>query len=232
VSATDSSFRGVKGVSNRFVLSVPDTFPIRSLTPFPYSDTFPIFDTFSIFPDDLPQIPGFGIERELGRGGMGVVYQAYQPSLKRRVALKVVRSGPSSGSRDLIRWLREAQAFSRVCHDNVVRLYQIGEADGWLYLVLELMAGGNLQDRLDRPYAARDAARLLETIAQAVAAIHREGLLHLDLKPSNILLDGTLETARESASPHVGDFGIAYRRDDPEASLATTTLAGPLGTPS
>ena len=183
-------------------------------------------------PSDPPRIPGFEIERELGRGGMGVVYQALQPSLKRRVALKVVRSGPGSGSRDHTRWLREARSFSRVRHDNVVRLYQVGESDGWLYLVLELVPGGTLKDRLEVPYAAKDAARLLETIARAVAAIHGEGLVHLDLKPSNILLDAGLESPRELATPRVADFGLAYRWDDPDASLATTSLAGPLGTPS
>ena len=177
-------------------------------------------------PDSPPEIPGFAIERELGRGSMGVVYQAFQPSLDRRVALKVVRSGPAAGAHEHARWLREARSFSQVSHDRVVRLYQVGEAAGWLYLVLELVPGGTLQDRLDVPYAAQDAARLLETIAQALAAIHRAGLVHLDLKPSNILLDAVSET------PRVGDFGIAYRWNDPQASLATASLAGPLGTPS
>ena len=179
-----------------------------------------------------PEIPGFVIERELGRGAMSVVYQGRQPSLDRRVALKVVRSGPAAGSLEQTRWLREARSFSRVRHDHVVRLYQVGEADGWLYLVLELIPGGTLKDRLDIPYAAQDAARLIEIIAGAVAAVHRAGLLHLDLKPSNVLLDAAPDTPRERAAPRVGDFGIAYRWNDPDATTTVTGLAGPLGTPS
>ena len=163
---------------------------------------------------------------------MGVVYQALEPSLGRRVALKVVRSGPSAGSHDYARWLREARSFARVRHDNVVRLYQVGEAGGWLYMVLELVPGGTLKQRLKAPYAPRDAALLLETIAKAVIAIHREGLVHLDLKPSNILLDAGPETPRERAVPRVADFGLAFRTDDSEASLATALPAGPAGTPS
>jgi hypothetical protein len=182
-------------------------------------------------PNHAPQIPGFVIERELGRGGMGVVYQARQPSLNRRVALKIVPSGPQSGSHEYTRWVREARSLSRVRHENVVRLYQVGEANGWLYLVIELIAGGSLRDRLDIPYQARDAARLVETIARAVAAIHGEGILHLDLKPSNILLDGPTDLPREHAKPMVSDFGIACVGNDPDMAATATATTGPLGTP-
>jgi eukaryotic-like serine/threonine-protein kinase len=183
-------------------------------------------------PGEPPRIPGFVVECELGRGGMSVVYQARQPSLRRRVALKVVRSGPASGSRDHARWLREARWFAGVAHENVVRLFHVGEADGWLYMVLELVRGGTLKDRLETPYSSKDAAALLLTITQAVAAIHRAGLVHLDLKPSNILLDGEPGAPRELAAPRVADFSIAHRWDDAEASWTTASMAGPLGTPS
>jgi serine/threonine protein kinase len=182
-------------------------------------------------PEAPPRIPGFVIERELGRGSMSVVYLARQPSLGRLVALKVVRSGPSAGSHEYARWLREGRSFSRLKHENVVRLHDLGEADGWLYLVLEYVPGGTLNDRLDAPYAARDAARLLATIAGAVAAIHRQGLLHLDLKPSNILIEEMPATPRELATPRVGDFGLAYRWDDPDATANAVGLTGPIGTP-
>jgi tetratricopeptide (TPR) repeat protein len=181
--------------------------------------------------DDPPRIPGFVIERELGRGATSVVYQARQPSLNRRVALKVVRSGPTAGSREHARWMREAKSSSRVRHENVVRLYQVGEANGWLYLVLELVPGGTLQEGLADAYSPRDGARLVATIAGAVAAIHAEGLLHLDLKPSNILLDRPPETPRERATPRVGDFGIAFPWNDPDATATLTGRSGPLGTP-
>jgi serine/threonine protein kinase len=159
---------------------------------------------------------------------MSVVYQARQSSLNRRVALKVVRSGPHSNSQHYTRWLREARSLSRVRHENVVRLYQVGEANGWLYLVLELITGGTLQDRLDFPWEPRDGARLMEIVARAVAAIHREHILHLDLKPSNILLDGLPARAHEPPKPMVTDFGVAFLGNDPDLS---DTAAGPLGTP-
>jgi hypothetical protein len=177
---------------------------------------------------NLPEIPGFVIERELGRGSMSVVYQAVQPSLSRRVALKVVRSGPAAGSHDHERWLHEARACSRVRHPNVVPLYDAGEANGWLYLVLEIVPGGTLEGQLDLPYTGKDAAGLVAMVAGAVAAIHSAGLLHLDLKPSNILLDAGPGTPREQAIPRVTDFGIAFRWNDPDATIPG---AGPLGTP-
>ena len=159
--------------------------------------------------EETPTLPGFVIERELGRGSMSVVYLARQPSLGRQVALKVVRSGPAAGSREYARWLREGRSFSLLRHENVVRLHDVGEAGGWLYLVLEYVPGGTLDDGLDVPYAPRDAARLLAAIADAVEAIHRAGLLHLDLKPSNILMDAAPGAPRERATPRVGDFGLA-----------------------
>jgi eukaryotic-like serine/threonine-protein kinase len=181
--------------------------------------------------DDPPQVPGFVIECELGRGATSVVYQARQPSLNRRVALKVVRSGPAAGSHERARWMREAKASSRVRHENVVRLYQVGDAGGWHYLVLELVPGGTLQRGLDIAFAPADGARLLATVAQAVAAIHREGLLHLDLKPSNILLDRPPDTPRGKAAPRVSDFGIASPWNDPDATATMTGSNGPQGTP-
>src|SRR3954447_19600217 len=83
-----------------------------------------------------PTIPGFVIERELGRGAMGVVYQAWQPQLARRVAIKVVGASIGISAEDRRRWLREARAIGRVRHPNVVRLHEAGEQDGCLYLVL------------------------------------------------------------------------------------------------
>ncbi len=154
------------------------------------------------------------------------------PPLKRFVALKIVRSGPNAGIRERGRWLREARAYACVRHPNIVPLHDVGEAGPWLYLVLEYISGGSLKHRLETPYAPADAARLLETIARAVAAVHSGNLVHLDLKPSNILLDVGPEESREQATPRVGDFGIAYRWSDPDLSLATQSQSGPLGTPS
>ena len=175
-------------------------------------------------PEQPPTIPGFVIERELGRGGMGVVYQAWQPQLARRVAIKVVSASVGIGAEDRRRWLREARAIGRVRHRNVVQLHEAGEQDGCLYLVLDLIAGGSLADRVTGPLPARVAVELMATVARAVDQIHKAGMLHLDIKPSNILLDGPPDGPWDQVTPMLADFGIARAGDDPGA-----TATGPIG---
>ena len=180
--------------------------------------------------DNLPRITGFDIERELGRGGMGVVYRAWEQKLARNVALKILPSGPTTGERERSRWLSEARFLTRVCHPNVVQIHDAAEADGWLYLVLEFVSGGSLKERLRQPLPPRAAALLMRPVARAISVVHRAGLLHLDLKPSNILLDSAPEAPWKDASPKVADFGIARPTADLDAPA--TSLAGPWGTPS
>ena len=184
--------------------------------------------------DTPPVIPGFVIERELGRGGMGVVYQARQPELARRVAIKVLTRGPSHDPAGRRRWLREARAMGRVRHPNVVRLHDAGEASGRLFLVLDLISGGSLKDRAVGPISPRIAAMILETVARAVGTIHASGMLHLDIKPSNILLDGPPGGRLEDAVPILADFGLARGGDDPNAGISARTGASlvPTGTPA
>ena len=181
-------------------------------------------------PEQPPTIPGFVIERELGRGGMGVVYQAWQPQLARRVAIKVVSASIGIGAEDRRRWLREARAIGRVRHRNVVQLHEAGEQDGCLYLVLDLITGGSLADRVTGPLPARVAVELMAAVARAVDQIHQAGMLHLDIKPSNILLDGPPDGPWDQVTPMLADFGIARAGDDPGATA--TGLIGVRGTPS
>ena len=112
--------------------------------------------------DAVPRVEGFAIERELGRGAMGVVYLARRDQPKRLVALKLLPGGRRAGGRERRRWLREAEAASLVRHPNVVTLYEVGEVDDWFLLVLEYIPGGSLAARLSEPLDARDAARLME----------------------------------------------------------------------
>jgi serine/threonine protein kinase len=177
-----------------------------------------------------PTIPGFVIERELGRGGMGVVYQAWQPQLARRVAIKVLSTSIRVEAEDRRRWLREAQAIGRVRHRNVVQLYDAGEQDGCLYLVLDLITGGSLAERLTGPLPGRVAVELMAAVARAVEQIHKAGMLHLDIKPANILLDGLPDGPLDQNTPMIADFGIARAGDDPGATA--TGLIGVRGTPS
>ena len=183
-------------------------------------------------PERFPHIPGFEIQSELGRGAMGVVYLAIETGLDRPVALKILPGafGSDASSSARRHWLREARAVSRVRHPNIVPLYDYGEADGWFFLVLEYVPGGSLKQRLAEPLPPRVAAGLMETIARAVGYIHRHGLLHLDLKPSNILLDGEPDAAWDTVMPRVSDFGLAVSDDHDDVS--ETSLAGPRGTPS
>jgi eukaryotic-like serine/threonine-protein kinase len=180
--------------------------------------------------EHLPKIRGFDIDGEIGRGGMGVVYRAWETKLARTVALKIVPSGPMTGSRERRRWLAEARCVTRVCHPNIVQIHDAGEADGWLYLVLEFVLGESLKERLRGPLPPRAAAELMRPVAAAMSAVHAAGLLHLDLKPSNILLESALDASWKDASPKVADFGIARPLADLDAS--SSSLAGPWGTPS
>ena len=180
-------------------------------------------------PDVLPAIDGFTIERELGRGAMGVVYLAHRDMPSRRVALKLLPGGRRASPGERRQWLREAQAASLVRHPNVVTLYEVAETERWFLLALEYIPGGSLADRLSQPLAPTHAARLMETIARAVHHIHQSGQLHLDLKPSNILLDGAAAAEWDAMIPKVSDFGIARSA---EPGTTDTGPTGPGGTPS
>ena len=181
-------------------------------------------------PRHIPKIPGFVVEAELGRGGMGVVYRAWDPSLERHVALKVIPGNPLADPRARRRWLAEARAVSTLQHPNVVQIYRVDETEDRLFLVLEYVPGGSLEDRLSGPLLPRTAAGLVEMIARTVGQIHRRGMLHLDLKPSNILLGGQPDADWKQVSLKIADFGIARREGEHNATA--TGSVGLNGTPS
>jgi eukaryotic-like serine/threonine-protein kinase len=141
-------------------------------------------------PDEAwPELPGYEVMAVLGRGGMGVVYKARQRKLNRWVALKMLRGGKYAEPEQLARFQAEARAVAQLQHPNIVQIYEVGETDGLPYLVLELVQGGSLAQRIqDGPWAAEQAAQLLETLARAAHFAHQHGVIHRDLKPANILL--------------------------------------------
>ena len=168
------------------------------------------------------QLGGFEILRELGQGGMGVVYEAHQTALDRRVALKVLQPH-AAGDENLKRMFqREARAVARLDHPNVVPIFEVGEADGQPYFAMQLIPGGTLSQRLaEDGLSVREAVGVLAAVCRAVAAAHRAGVVHRDLKPSNILLD-------DEVRPFVSDFGLSRMIDDE----STVHSGGILGTPS
>lgn len=151
-------------------------------------------------------VRGFGefdLMEELGRGGMGVVYRAWQPRLQRMVALKMLLDGPFASVAFVERFRREAVAVARLNHPAIASIYEAGEEDGQTYFTMELIEGTTLAGRLrDGLPTVQAAATLLESVARAVAHAHTQGVLHRDLKPSNILIG-------PGDQPKVADFGMA-----------------------
>jgi serine/threonine-protein kinase len=184
----------------------------------------PPFRALLVLPTVLPTLPGYDIVAEVGRGGMGVVYQARQRALNRPVAVKMILAGLHADPTARRRFRTEAEAVARLQHPNVVQIHEVGEHEGRPFLALEFVDGGSLQPKVagQAPPSEREAARLVETLARAVHAMHRRGILHRDLKPTNVLLtaDGT---------PKITDFGLAKLLDDDAGPTRSETL---LGTPS
>jgi serine/threonine-protein kinase len=173
--------------------------------PDPYATRAPTLNPLNIPPAILhnwPQIPGYDIVGELGRGAMGVVYKAWQPSMNRVVALKLIVSGQYD-SEMATRFWKEAQAIARLQHPNILRIYEFGAHDGHPYLTMEFVDGGNLTKKCaGKARPARRAADTMETVARAVHHAHERGIIHRDLKPANILLTA-------GGMPKVADFGLA-----------------------
>ena len=165
----------------------------------------------------------YEVERELGRGGMGVVYKARQVKLNRLVALKVIRAGVLADATDLRRFQNEAEAVASLDHRGIVPIYEVGEHDGQRYFSMKFIEGGNLADQLasfrDNPSAA--VSLMIET-AEAVQHAHIRGILHRDLKPANILID-------RKGHPHITDFGLAKRI---ESDVELTASGAIMGTPA
>src|SRR3954451_10017214 len=162
----------------------------------------------------------YRVTRRIASGGMATVYACEDQVLGRLVAVKVLAPAYSSDKDALARFQREARAVARVSdHPNVVTIYDIGEHDDAAFIVMEYFAGGTLADRLrdGDPVPRPTALRWLEEAASALDVAHREGIVHRDVKPANLLLDANGRLA-------VGDFGIARMATDVNVTSTGTVL--------
>ncbi|MFG0316382.1 MAG: protein kinase, partial [Planctomycetota bacterium JB042] len=175
-------------------------------------------------PERSPRCLGpYELRRELGRGAMGIVYEAWHERLDRIVALKVVAAGRLASEDELRRFRTEARAASRLRHPSIVPVHDVGEDGGHHYLVMARIRGPSLATRLkDGPMAPREAAVVVRRLAAALDYAHGEGVIHRDVKPANVLLD-------EDGTPLLTDFGLARTHDD-ESSL--TVDGHPIGSPA
>ncbi len=166
---------------------------------------------------------GYELLGEIARGGMGVVFRARQVKLNRMVALKVIAAGELASPRMVERFRTEAESAAKLAHPNIVPILEVGHHDGWHFFSMRLIEGGTLAARMvEMRFKPEEAARLLVKVARAVHHAHLHGVLHRDLKPTNILLDAHGE-------PHLTDFGLAKMVEE---SRDLTHSAAVLGTPA
>ena len=168
-------------------------------------------------PEPARMIGEFGdyeLLEEIGRGGQGIVFRAWQKSLNRTVAVKIIGVGQWATDTHLKRFRREVEAAAKLNHPGIVSIYEVGERDGTYYFSMRFVEGEHLDDLVSRgPISVRQAAELIANVARTVHYAHEHGILHRDIKPGNILLDADGE-------PHLTDFGLAR--------LVAPAILGPL----
>ncbi|MHC4917135.1 MAG: protein kinase domain-containing protein [Planctomycetota bacterium] len=167
----------------------------------------------------------YRIEKHVARGGMGVVYKAYDPKLNRTVALKILLGAEHAAEEDIQRFFREAESAAGLQHANIVPIHELDVHNGRHYYTMEYIEGRALDEviRSDRP-AVRPAMQLIEKVARALEYAHGKGVIHRDLKPANIIVD-------EAGEPRITDFGLAKvlgpeargRRDLTQSGVAMGT---------
>lgn len=151
---------------------------------------------------ESPTVPGYRMMEVLGRGGMGIVFRAWQEELEREVAVKFLLRSPRHSAAHNLRFAQEARVLARLRHEHIVPVYEAALHLGEPYFVMELMTGGSVAAERQRFGDPRSVSRLVAQVARAVQHAHKNEVVHRDLKPANILLD-------ELGRPRVSDFGLA-----------------------
>ncbi|MBL8767426.1 MAG: protein kinase [Planctomycetes bacterium] len=163
----------------------------------------------------------FRVLREIGRGSMGIVFEAEQEGLKRRVAVKVLPPSLSITKTVIQRFLREAQSIAKLSHENIVQIYEIGESENVNWYAMQFVEGKSLDRAFkDRKFSPQDCARIVAASARALFYAHENGIIHRDIKPANLIL-----TYKDK--PVITDFGLAR----PEKAATLTESGALVGTP-
>jgi len=169
----------------------------------------------------LFELPGYSDIRQIGAGGMAVVYRATQITFKRQVAVKVLMPAYASDSQFAQRFLREAETVASLSHPHIIPVYDFGQRDGTFYMVMEFLAGGDLMQWIHRGLEEDEILQIISDVASALHFAHEKGYVHRDVKPDNIMF-------REDNSAVLTDFGIARQQN---ANNQVTVAGSILGTP-
>ena len=165
------------------------------------------------------KVPGYRVDKLLGKGGMATVYLATQMSLGRSVALKVLNDPETPQFFE--RFFNEGRCVARLRHDNLVTIYDIGQGEGFYYIAMEHLPGGDLKSRMAQGMKSSQSLKIIARLASCLGYVHSQGLVHRDIKPSNVLFRG-------DGTPVLTDFGIAKLiQADNDLTLTGTVLGSP-----
>ena len=176
----------------------------------------------TVTPPSTPTVPGYAITRHLARGGMAEVFVAEQVTLRRQVALKVLRVADAGGADAVERFEQETRLIAELSHPNIVGIHDVGRtSDGALYYAMPFLPGGDLTGRV-APLPLADIRKLLGHLLDALGYAHGKGIVHRDIKPANVLFD-------EHGTPQLGDFGVAIRTVNSERLTQVGLTVGSTG---
>lgn len=212
LEADDPSFRHefLDKYASLRMATAPRNGPVNDLST-PLADRSQLETVDLTVPRVRPRRLGrYELRRQIAQGGIGEVWEAFDPKLKRPVAIKMVRSDRRTGYRFREGFLEEGQKLASLRHEGIVDVYDFGEHEGQVYIVTELLSGGTLASRRrDSPPGFDEAASIVASVARAAYAAHLAGLVHRDIKPTNIVLD-------TDGKPRLSDFGLAITTADLE----------------
>src|SRR3954465_4348082 len=179
---------------------------------------------------ELKTLGRYNIERTLGKGAMGVVYEGVDPRLGRRVAIKTILKShldADTAKEYSMRFVREAQAVARLNHPNIVQVYDFGEEGDIAYLVMEFIKGKELKTFFDASerFDLKEAVRIMAELCEALDFAHNAGIIHRDIKPANVMIDAQGRTK-------LTDFGVARVQDSDKTSVERTQAGTMVGTPA